>query len=88
MQPRGAPAITGEWECTECGYVEEGTDARRPAKCPECGATPEALEFFPFDDEEEWEEDEDEEEEFEDLDEDEEWEEDDEDGFDGAEEDY
>lgn len=25
-----------EWECTECGYIEEGS--RPPARCPECGA--------------------------------------------------
>lgn len=25
-----------EWECTECGYIDEGS--RPPARCPECGA--------------------------------------------------
>jgi NMD protein affecting ribosome stability and mRNA decay len=25
-----------EWECMECGYIEEGS--RPPARCPECGA--------------------------------------------------
>jgi hypothetical protein len=38
--------VTGEWECMECGYVEEGVEARRPKKCPECGAPASALEFF------------------------------------------
>jgi hypothetical protein len=52
-----APAATGEWECMECGYVEPGTANRRPAKCPECDAASDALEFFSDDDEEEdWDE--------------------------------
>jgi hypothetical protein len=38
--------VTGEWECMECGYVEEGTERRRPKKCPECDAPASALEFF------------------------------------------
>jgi hypothetical protein len=38
--------VTGEWECMECGYVEEGTEGRRPKKCPECDAPASALEFF------------------------------------------
>lgn len=46
-------AITGEWECMECGYIEEGSQARRPARCPECGAPANALEFFSYEDEEE-----------------------------------
>jgi len=37
---------TGEWECMECGYVEEGVEGRRPKKCPECDAPASALEFF------------------------------------------
>jgi hypothetical protein len=51
-------AVTGEWECMECGYIEEGTQTARPAQCPECGASPDSLEFFSFDDddEDEWEE--------------------------------
>lgn len=51
------PTATGEWECMECGHIEEGTLARRPLKCPECNAPAEALEFFSYDDdeEEEWE---------------------------------
>jgi predicted nucleic acid-binding Zn-ribbon protein len=40
----------GEWECMECGYVEEGMKGRRPKKCPECGALASALEFFPDED--------------------------------------
>jgi hypothetical protein len=38
--------VTGEWECMECGYVEKGTEGRRPKKCPECDAPASALEFF------------------------------------------
>lgn len=36
----------GEWECMECGYIEDGVKARRPKKCPECGAPAEAFDFF------------------------------------------
>ena len=28
-------AGAGEWECTECGSIEEGAKSRRPAKCPQ-----------------------------------------------------
>ncbi len=51
-----APSVTGEWECTECGYIVEGLESRRPAGCPECEAPADALEFFSYDDpeEEEW----------------------------------
>lgn len=42
-----APAPTGEWECMECGYIEEGVAARRPPECPDCGAPGQAFEFFP-----------------------------------------
>ena len=42
------PKLTGEWECMECGYIEEGVRARRPAVCFECGAPEKALEFFPY----------------------------------------
>jgi predicted nucleic acid-binding Zn-ribbon protein len=57
MQLGDIPAATGEWECMECGYVEEGVAARRPQVCPDCGAPAEAFEFFSFEDaEEEWEE--------------------------------
>ena len=38
--------VMGEWECMECGYIEEGVEGRRPKKCPECGAPASALEFF------------------------------------------
>lgn len=46
------PAAPGEWECMECGYVEEGTQARRPEECPECGAPGTAFEFFANEDDE------------------------------------
>ena len=42
--------ITGEWECTECGYVVEGAEGKRPSRCPECEAPAEALEFYAYDD--------------------------------------
>jgi hypothetical protein len=42
---RDAPE-TGEWECMECGYIQAGSEARRPMECPECGAPASALEFF------------------------------------------
>jgi hypothetical protein len=40
----------GEWECMECGYIEEGVERRRPKQCPECDAPASALEFFPDED--------------------------------------
>jgi predicted nucleic acid-binding Zn-ribbon protein len=62
MIPESGPAagITsdeGEWECMECGYVVDGAKAQRPAKCPDCGAPAQALEFFSYGDDEggEWE---------------------------------
>lgn len=59
MMPLGEiPAATGEWECMECGYVEEGVAAHRPPECPECGAPAQALEFFAFEDAEGWDEEE------------------------------
>jgi hypothetical protein len=63
MQMSKAPAVTGEWECTECGYIIEGTEAKPPAHCPECDAPSDALEFVPNDDdvEDDWVEDDDEE---------------------------
>lgn len=69
----------GEWECMECGFIEEGTEAKRPKRCAECGAPASALEFFPYDDDADWRqvesedlfEEEFEDEEFEDLEEDE-----------------
>jgi hypothetical protein len=39
---------SGEWECMECGYIEEGVRGRRPTVCFECGAPESALEFFPY----------------------------------------
>lgn len=48
-----ANASNGEWECMECGYVVEGAQAHRPAKCPDCGAPGQALEFFSRIDEDE-----------------------------------
>ena len=42
------PKFTGEWECMECGYIEEGVRGRRSAVCFECGAPESALEFFPY----------------------------------------
>jgi hypothetical protein len=47
MPPIQEPAITGEWECMECGYIEKGVEARRPPQCRECSASARALEFFP-----------------------------------------
>jgi predicted nucleic acid-binding Zn-ribbon protein len=77
-------AGAGEWECMECGAIEEGAKSRRPAKCPECGAPANSLEFFSYEEEEEeWEDEEvDEEDEFDDDyaesdDLDDEWDEDD-----------
>ena len=48
MQFKKAPVVTGEWECMECGYIEEGTESKRPRKCPECNAPANALEFFSY----------------------------------------
>lgn len=69
---QGGPsgAVTGEWECDECGYSRRGTLRSRPARCPECGAPGDAFSFWSDDDDdnlEDWDE------------EDEEWDEDDED---------
>jgi hypothetical protein len=50
MPPPQEPAVTGEWECMECGYIEKGTEARSPTQCRECGASVRALEFFGDDD--------------------------------------
>lgn len=44
-------ALEGEWECMECGYIEEGVSNRRPKRCPECNAPATAFEFFEYEDE-------------------------------------
>jgi hypothetical protein len=49
MPPIQEPAITGEWECMECGYIEKGIESRHPPQCRECSASARALEFFPDD---------------------------------------
>lgn len=49
LQPN--PAVIGEWECMECGYIEQGVESQRPIACHECHAPARALEFFPADDE-------------------------------------
>ena len=59
MPPTQEPAVTGEWECMECGCIEKGIEARRPPQCRDCGASPRALEFFPDDGWEEGSEDDD-----------------------------
>ncbi len=50
MPEKQDPPVHGEWECMECGYIEKGIEARRPAQCRECGASARALEFFLDDD--------------------------------------
>ncbi len=55
VQSSKAPTVTGEWECSECGYTEEGIEARRPSKCPECDAPADALEFY-TNEEDDWDE--------------------------------
>ena len=52
MGPDAGFPATGEWECMECGYIEEGAKTKRPRVCPDCGAPAQALEFFPFGDDE------------------------------------
>lgn len=49
--PKSLEVLDGEWECMECGYIEEGASNRRPKKCPECGAPGTAFEFFEYEDE-------------------------------------
>ncbi len=51
-EPAGERAHSGEWECMECGYVEQGVMPKRPKVCPDCGAPAQALEFFPSGDDE------------------------------------
>ncbi len=57
VQSGNVSPATGEWECVECGYVEEGVQRRKPKECPECGAPGTAFEFFAYDedDDDEWE---------------------------------
>lgn len=50
VQASSVSVATGEWECAECGYVEEGLRGRRPAECPECGAPSAAFDFYAFED--------------------------------------
>ena len=71
MSRAGEPQILeGEWECMDCGYIEEGSSNRRPKACPECNSSGEAFEFFEYeevddledddlydDDDESWDED-------------------------------
>ncbi len=40
--------LDGEWECMDCGYIEEGSSNRRPKVCPECNSSGEVFEFFEF----------------------------------------
>lgn len=40
-----------EWECTECGYIEDGP--RPPSRCPECGAPRHRFQRLDLDEEEE-----------------------------------
>lgn len=49
--PKSLEVVDGEWECMECGFIEEGPSNRRPKKCPECGASASAFEFFEYEDE-------------------------------------
>jgi len=57
VQSGDVTPATGEWECVECGYVEEGVQGKKPKECPECGAPGTAFEFFAYDedDDDEWE---------------------------------
>lgn len=64
--PQHVEILDGEWECMDCGYIEEGVSARRPTACPECGAAASVFEFF---ENEDWEDDDWEDEDWEDEDE-------------------
>lgn len=57
MSPIEDRVARGEWECMECGCIVKGLATKRPAECPECGASARVLEFFADDD---WDEAEDE----------------------------
>ncbi|HSN73512.1 MAG TPA: hypothetical protein VL334_00320 [Anaerolineae bacterium] len=65
---RDVEVLEGEWECMDCGYIEEGASNRRPKRCPECNAPGSVFEFFEYEDED-WTEDDDLEE-YEDFDDD------------------
>ena len=39
-------AITGVWECDECGFTRRGTLDDRPEYCPNCDAPGEAFSFW------------------------------------------
>ena len=49
--------VSGEWECSDCGYYVRGTSRKTPKRCPECGGTSEVFDFYPDDDEDDWEDD-------------------------------
>ena len=86
-QLKRAVVAAGEWECMECGYIEEGVPGRRPPKCPECNAPASALEFFSYEDDTDWDQDQDEEGDVEDE-QDEDYDEDDYESSDESEEEY
>lgn len=49
MSRAGEPQVLeGEWECMDCGYIEEGSSNRRPRACPDCNSSGEAFEFFEY----------------------------------------
>ena len=49
MSRAGEPQVLeGEWECMDCGYIEEGSSNRRPKACPECNSSGEGFEFFEY----------------------------------------
>lgn len=50
---RDVEVLEGEWECMDCGYIEEGASNRRPKRCPECNAPGTVFEFFEYE-EEDW----------------------------------
>ena len=52
-RPKAAEVMEGEWECMECGFIEEGVSNRRPKRCPECNGPASAFEFFEYE-EEDW----------------------------------
>lgn len=54
MSNKPLEVLEGEWECMECGYIEEGMSNRHPKRCPECNASASAFEFFEYEDED-WE---------------------------------